>query len=142
MDKSNQQLLHAELLLHEGVRLKPYRDSAGYLTIGTGRNLEAIGISQDENALMLNNDIHRAEQALNQHCPWWRTLNPVRQRVLMNMCFNLGIATLLQFTQTLQAIQKGTYEQAATHMLNSQWASQVGGRAVWLAKAMRNGAIS
>ncbi len=139
MDAANQQRLRAELIRHEGLRLKPYRDSTGYLTIGTGRNLDAIGISQDENDLMLNNDIQRAEQTLNQYCPWWSALDAVRQRVLMNMCFNLGIAKLLLFTKTLTAIQQGAYSQAADHMLHSKWAQQVKSRAIWLADCMRYG---
>lgn len=123
----------------EGVRLKPYRDTVGKLTIGTGRNLDDVGISIDENDYLLMNDISRVERELDQYLPWWRGLDAVRQRVLANMCFNLGIAGLLGFKQTLQFIQSGQYEAAASAMLASKWASQVKQRAVRLADMMRVG---
>ncbi len=141
MEILNYPRLREELIRDEGVRFKPYRDSRGYLTIGTGRNLDAIGISQQENDLMLDNDIQRAAHDLDQHCPWWRTLDAVRQRILMNLCFNLGIAKLLQFTQTLHATQQGAYPQAAIHMLDSAWARQVKERALRLAHGMRSGVL-
>ena len=46
-----------QLVRHEGLRLKPYRCSAGKLTIGIGRNLDDCGISQSETYVMLINDI-------------------------------------------------------------------------------------
>ena len=57
MDNLNLLLLHDELVRDEGVRLKPYRDTVGKLTIGTGRNLDDMGISEVENAMLLDNDI-------------------------------------------------------------------------------------
>ncbi len=132
-------LLCAELKRDEGVRLKPYRDTVDKLTIGTGRNLDDVGISLAENDCLLINDIHRVERDLDQYLPWWRGLDDVRQRVLSNMCFNLGIGKLLGFKQTLQLIQSGQYEAAARAMLQSKWANQVKQRAVRLAAMMRVG---
>ncbi len=132
-------LLCAELKRDEGVRLKPYRDTVDKLTIGTGRNLDDVGISDAENDYLLINDIHRVERDLDQYLPWWRGLDDVRQRVLANMCFNLGIGKLLGFKQTLQLIQSDQYEAAARAMLTSKWASQVKQRAVRLANMMRIG---
>jgi lysozyme len=122
MDEHNQALLRTELARDEGVRLKPYRCSAGKLTIGTGRNLDDLGISQDENDVLLNNDLARVESELDSSLSWWRTLDPVRQRVLANMNFNLGIKRLLTFENTLPLIQNGQYEAAARGMLRSLWA--------------------
>ena len=45
-----------QLLRHEGLRLKPYRCTAGKLTIGIGRNLDDCGISQKEAYALLDND--------------------------------------------------------------------------------------
>ncbi len=139
MDNLNLILLHNELMRDEGVRLKPYRDTVGKLTIGTGRNLDDIGISEAENAMLLDNDICRIEADLGQHLPWWRELDAVRQRVLINMGFNLGIGKLLGFEHMLQLVQSGQYETAAKAMLASKWASQVKQRAVRLAAMMRSG---
>ena|ERR1043165_3572993 len=139
MDTANRIQLCTELKRDEGVRLKPYTDTTGHLTIGTGRNLTTLGISGEENDQLLQNDISRVEKALDTHLPWWRELDPVRQRVLMNMGFNCGIDTLLTFEKTLSLIQHRQYEAAADEMLRSRWAKQVGQRAQRLSRMMRRG---
>jgi len=121
---------------HEGLRLKPYTDTTGHLTIGYGRNLEARGISRDEAEYLLQADLERTYTALQTRVPWIIDLSEVRQAVLIDMAFNLGLAGLLQFTKTLRMIQTGAYDDAAVAMLNSRWATQVKGRATRLAQMM------
>lgn len=128
--------LAAELTRDEGLRLKPYVDTVGKLTIGVGRNLTDVGISETEAQLLLRNDIAAAEQLLDAHIAWWRRLDEDRQRVLVNMAFNLG-PRLLEFKRTLYYVANGDYESAAAAMLESKWAQQVGPRAVRLADRMR-----
>lgn len=131
----------AELERDEGVRLKPYVDTMGKTTIGVGRNLTDVGISQGECADMLTNDIARTTAWLDHNLIWWRSLDPVRQRVLVNMAFNMG-GGLLTFMNTLAAMQQGDYEAAADGMMASHWAMQVGARAQRLAQMMRTGEAS
>lgn len=131
--------LKIELTRDEGLRLKPYRDTVGKLTIGIGRNLDDVGISQDEAMHLLDNDIARTTAALDKAIPWWRSLNDVRQRVVVNMAFNLGVAGLLGFKNTLAAMKAGRYADAAWGMLASKWATQVGERAKRLAAMMAKG---
>lgn len=139
MDAASITKLQKQLTLHEGVRLKPYRCTAGKLTIGIGRNLDDVGITQDEAMLMLRTDIARALSGVRTELPWFEQLDNIRQRVLVDMAFNLGIDGLLAFKQTLSAIATGDYDRAATEMLNSRWAGQVGERARRLARMMRTG---
>jgi lysozyme len=131
--------LIAELRRDEGVKLKPYRDTVGKLTLGVGRNLDDVGISDDEASALLSNDIDRACRALDLNLSWWRNLDSVRQRVLVNMCFNLGIVALLGFKDTLAAVQSGNWQAAHDGMLASKWAQQVGARATRLALMMFTG---
>ncbi len=49
--------IKAQLIRHKGLKLKPYRCTAGKLTIGVGRNLDDCGISQTEAYVLLENDI-------------------------------------------------------------------------------------
>lgn len=135
----NYNRLIEQLKLHEGVRDRPYKDSVGKLTIGVGRNLTDKGLKPKEIEYLLMNDIMDCIDDLNKYLPWWRQLNEVRQRVLMDMCFNLGIGGLLGFKNTLAFIQSGDYEQASQNMLLSKWASQVGQRARRLSEMMRTG---
>ena len=127
------------LELHEGIRYFPYVDTVGKLTIGVGRNLTDKGLAPSEVSFMLTNDVLEVEQALDVSIPWWRGLNEVRQLVLADMCFNLGIAGLLRFKNTLGHMQVGNYELAADNMMLSKWATQVGSRASKLSRMMRTG---
>lgn len=127
------------LIYHEGLRLKPYTDIGNKLTIGVGRNLEDSGISKEEAMMLLHNDIKRVSAQLDENIPWWRSLSDTRQKVLISMAFNLGLTGLLGFHDMLSSLQEGDYSTAATHMLNSRWASQVGNRAMELAYMMENG---
>ena len=132
--------IKAQLVRHEGLRLKPYRCTAGKLTIGIGRNLDDRGISQKEAYAMLERDIHDCEQCLLDEIPnVYNGLDEIRQSVLLNMCFNLGIKGLLGFKNTLAFIGAGGWERAANGMLASKWAKQVGKRAIELSEMMRKG---
>ena len=133
-----------QLRLHEGERRKPYRDTVGKLTIGIGRNLDDKGLRRDEIEYLLANDIADSRADLDRYLPWWRGLDPVRQRVLIDMVFNMGAGSpkgggLLSFVNTLSEIRRGNYGIAADMMLASKWAQQVGRRAVRLATMMRTG---
>ena len=128
-----------QLIRHEGLRLKPYRDTVGKLTIGVGRNLDDIGISKEEALCLLENDLKRVERDLDRAVPYWKDYGDVRAAVLVNMCFNLGITRLLGFRKFLAAFHRGDFQTAANEMLDSKWAIQVGHRAVELANQMRTG---
>jgi len=129
-----------QLVRHEGLRLKPYRCTAGKLTIGIGRNLDDCGISQTEAYGLLENDIQNCEKQLLEEIPEiYNALDEVRKSVLLNMCFNLGIGGLLGFNNTLAFIAAGDWERAANGMLASKWAKQVGRRAIELSELMRKG---
>ena len=128
-----------QLRLHEGERLKPYRCTAGKLTIGVGRNLEDRGITREEASYLLANDIAAEERELLRALPWVANLDEVRQRVLLDMAFNMGVVGLLAFKRTLATIQAGDYQRAAAMMLDSKWAGQVGQRAERLSRMMATG---
>lgn len=135
----NRGQLIVDLIRDEGKVLKPYRDTVGKLTIGIGRNLDDVGISEEEAKMLLDNDIAKVEAEIGVRLPWYGGLDEVRQRVLCNMAFNMGMPTLLTFVNTLRHIEHGEWDQAAAGMLNSKWAGQVGQRAARLAEMMRNG---
>ncbi len=146
--------IKAQLVRHEGLRLKPYRCTAGKLTIGIGRNLDDCGISQTEAYVLLENDIQNCEKQLLDEIPdIYNALDDVRKSVLLNMCISipqsrfaplrepcyLGIKGLLEFKNTMAFISAGDWERAANGMLASKWAKQVGRRAIELSELMRKG---
>ena len=138
-------VLDKELRRDEGVRYSPYKDTEDILTVGVGHNLIAkpLGLiyplHEAEVTDILVSDIKGVFEALDQAIPWWRTLSYVRQRVVVNMCFNLGINRFLGFKKMLAFLKAGQYTLAANEMLNSKWATQVGNRAKRLYAMMLKG---
>jgi len=164
MDDLNREVLRAELSRDEGDCLKAYKDTEDNWSIGTGRNLDRAdggitaaetallkitrasclqkGITEAQRVVLLNNDIDAVMADLDRALPWWRKLDPVRQRVMVNLGF-MGIGNakhgLLSFRNTLAAIQQGRWDDAANGLLASKYARQVGARATRLAALLRAG---
>ena len=136
MDKAK---LIEELKRDEGVELRPYKCSAGFLTLGVGRNIEERGITMDESDYLLANDITICEEEATRVFKWYDTLSDVRQRVILNMVFNLGLTKLLNFKKFLAAMEAEDWEEAGKQMLDSRWAKQVGNRADRLEQMIVNG---
>jgi len=158
--KYRKELLIEKLIAHEGLRLEVYQDTLGINTIGIGRNLDDRGISKDEldwmdyptidhvyeygiteaDAVYLaQNDVQIVEEELLRAHPCVDRLDSVRQLILMDMAFNMGVPRLCKFTKMWNAIHEEKYDVAAKEMLDSRWANQVKSRATKLANAMHNG---
>ena len=131
--------LRAMLRLHEDERLKPYRCTAGKLTIGVGRNLDDVGITREESDFLLSNDIKRVEAELDATFPWAKSLDEVRRAVMLDMLFNLGLGRYRGFRKHLAALQRGDFQAAATEMIDSLWYRQVKSRGVRLVNMIRTG---
>lgn len=134
----NEHQLAIELRSDEGEKLKSYLDSKGYWTIGVGclidpkrganpapfgidlRNGGTITANESE-ALLLKHIAEKAGQ-LDIALPWWRTLSDNRQRVLMNMVFQMGVAGVMAFKKFIAALKSGDYATAKLQMLDSTWA--------------------
>jgi len=139
-------LLDAQLKIDEGFKRSRYKDTKGFWTIGVGHNIDADPhypyrladepLSDEQISFLLARDVANVVMALDINANWWRAMDEPRQRVLANMCFNMGWGTLSQFKNTLQAMHFADYSAAAQGMRNSLWAQQVGARAERLAKVM------
>lgn len=128
-----------ELTRDEALKLKPYRDTKGKLTIGIGRNLDDVGITAGEADFLLTNDIANAMQSLDMALPWWKNLSEARQRGLLNMTFNMGLHKVMEFTNMLAALKSGDWATASSESLNSDWAREVGNRAQRIAVQFASG---
>lgn len=135
----NKDRLREQLQHDEGLRLKPYRDTVGKLTIGIGRNLDDVGVSEEECRLLFNNDVEKAIVQIKKLVPSFDTLNSIRQEVLVNMIFNMGFGALSGFHHFLTSVENGDFDTASRQMLESQWANQVGQRAIRLSQEMKSG---
>jgi lysozyme len=132
--------IYSQLRRDEDVRKFPYTDTAGKLTIGVGHNLTDKGLSDAAIDFILEEDINDVIDELNVELPWVEDIGAERSSVILNMAFNLGVTKMKGFTKFLQAARVGDWETAANEMRDSEWARQVGDRAVRLEQQMRTGA--
>ena len=152
-----------KLIAHEGLRLQVYQDTLGIDTIGIGRNLEDRGITKEEldwmdipnmdavyeygiteaDAMYLaKNDVQIVEEELVRAHPCVEDLDAVRQLVLVDMAFNMGVPRLSKFKKMWAAVHENKFDIAAKEMLDSRWAIQVKSRSTKLAHAMHHGEFS
>ena len=131
-----------QLRREEGSIPHAYRDHLGYWTIGVGRLIDERkggGLSPEEVDLLLANDVERVTREVRAALPWFTSLNEPRQAVLIGMAFQMGVAGLLSFKQTLSAIRDERYAHAGGLMLQSLWAQQTPERAKRMAYQMGSG---
>ena len=146
-------MLREMLKRHEGLRLKPYRDTQGYLTIGYGWNLDANPLPADYAACLrvtgaiteamadhlLTISIDTAERNCKAMFPKFHEFSEVRKAALIDFFFNLGIGKVLTFKKALAAILDGDWDRAADEMQDSLWFSQVGDRGPEIVGMVRTG---
>ena len=127
----------------EGEKLYAYLDTLGFSTIGVGRLIDQRkggGITAEESAYLLANDIAAKTKELTARLPWLYLLDPVRQGALVNMAFQLGVEGLLGFRNSLELMRTGQYREAADNFLKSKWAQQTPKRARRVTEQIRTGA--
>src|SRR4030066_301072 len=98
-----------DLIRDEGLKLYPYKCTAGKLTIGVGRNIEDSGITRDEAMYLLRNDIIRCQSELSKSISFYDRLDDSKKAILINMCFNMGISRLIGFKRMLAAMAIGDW---------------------------------
>ncbi|MCD6600067.1 MAG: glycoside hydrolase family protein [Dehalococcoidia bacterium] len=113
---------------HEGLKLFPYRCSAGKLTIGFGRNLDDNGISLEEANFLLDRDIQLAVQDTMSVFPSFYAYPEEKQCALIDMMFNLGLPKFLNFKKMIKAVKEMDWNEAARQAEDSRWYLQVGKR--------------
>jgi lysozyme len=143
---------------HEGYRTSPYKDTVDKWTVGYGRNLEdnpltplevikLFGKTNFNSTLdaeiffedLLLKDIEKHAEELEQNLAMFPLCSADEQTVLIDMSFNMGVPSLLSFKGMLHAIDNEDQVQAATELLDSQYAEQVKTRAVDNAKLLAGG---
>lgn len=144
----NRERMEAQLVLHEGLRTEPYVDTEMNWTIGVGYNITGRGwdslekvigrrvrpadgmtekarITRDEALAVLRADIDRVERVVQVYFPEYDSLSEVRQRVCVDMAFNMGYGAL-KFKRTIAAMKARDWSTAAKELYRSKWAGQVG----------------
>jgi lysozyme len=129
------------LVVYDDATGKPIKSGTfvrGNPTVGYGRLLSAPGgISSAEAVFLFGTDWAKAE-ADAKTLPGYSRVNAVRQGVLTEMVFQMGINGVRAFRKMLDAIARQDFDGAADEMENSQWAKQTPERAQRLADLMRS----
>lgn len=140
--------------LDEGYRQHAYPDTDGNITIGIGDNLtdrlgvktmeEAAkiypeGISYEEAVKNMKDFINKLIPSIRINIPFFDTLDDVRQSIIVNMAYNMGISKLIGFRDMLMYLKARKFGIAANEMRDSVWYRQVPQRAERLATMMRTG---
>lgn len=143
---------YAQLKRDEGEVLHVYDDATGkpivrgstvvgYPTVGIGILLvkDKGGLRPEESEFIFRNRLKLLDAELPDRLPWIARLDPARKGVLINMAFQMGVAGLLGFKNTLAMVEAGRYGDAAKLMLESKWARQTPARAQRLSNQMATG---
>jgi len=117
------------LIRHEGVMCTLYQCSEDKWTIGVGRNLTDRGITEDEVMYMLDNDIKRVMNQLDEYWTVWRSFEKRGQMVCLDMCFQMGIKGFMGFRRTRALMEMGMWLEASEELLDSKYAIQTANRA-------------
>lgn len=139
------------LKLDEGCELHAYPDpisggepyTIGYGCTGAGIGPGVVWTQAQADAELVTR-VEQTEMALEKAFPpWFASLDPVRQDVLINIAYNIGVKGLTLWLVTLAAVGAGNYAAAADDIAgNTLWKSQVGARAERCSNAMRTGSWS
>jgi lysozyme len=134
--------LTASINENESLRLLPYTDTTGHITIGWGTNLDA-GITQAEADYLRDNRILAAVETA-QAQPWWPMVQDCdpRARAFIEILFNMGLAKFNEFTKAIAAAMESDWPTCSAELLDSLWARQVSERAETLAAMVLTGSDS
>ena len=135
------ELCKQDIKRHEGEVLEIYKYSLGYKTLGVGHLCQpndpeydwevGTSVSQEVVDMYYEDDFDKHyKEAIHVFGSQedWDNLPEVIQRVLVNMCFNLGGSRLSKFRNMLKACRNHDWKTMAIEMEDSRWFNQVGGR--------------
>lgn len=133
-----------DLVRDEGFKPLAYRDHLGKLTVGIGFLIDPeeqgrIEMPRAVANLWMLEILKERRKALDAAIPWWRDLSEGRQRALLNMSYQLGVAGLLKFKKMLALLEGRIWKAAALEALDSRWARQTPERAERICDLLRSG---
>jgi len=129
------------LVRHEGYRVKPYKCTQGFRTIGIGYNFDVNPLPMDikeylgANGRITDEMVDRlftkslsdAVGACIRQYPGFATFSENRRLALVDFMFNLGPGRVRKFVNTNRAINSGRWADAAEGIRKSLYWKQLGG---------------
>ena len=122
--------------LDENTKLRPYKDSKGYWTIGRG-HLIGEQLTDLSLSLYIVDELFKEDLAIAiqdaRRCVGsvaWDGMSEARQMATVSMLFTLGANKFLKFDETIEHIKAGEWNDVAEHILDAKWARDVDPRQV------------
>lgn len=123
---------------HEGFVEHVYDDSLGIPTIGYGFAIKDLVLDEDIAEEILIRKLEKLKRNAISRFKWLEDMPQEVQEVVINMCYQLGVAGVSKFRKAISALQEGDWNEAADEMLDSLWAKQTPNRATELSNIVRN----
>lgn len=150
------------LRIDEGYDSKIYKDTEGYYTIGIGHLLtrdpslavakkeldKLVGrscngqITQAEAEAIFNKDVEKATAGILGNAvlkPVYDSLDAVRRAALINMVFQMGVAGVSGFKNSLRMLKEKRWDDAAINLAQSKWYRQTPNRAKRVISTFKTG---
>lgn len=132
----------------EGFRNMVYLCPAGYPTVGFGRRVRILDYETNEEISLPTSRSHESFALatklgsvhgwLSGKYPWFDSLSPQRQAVLISLTYQVGREGFTKFRRMISALSKFDFEVAALQYLDSDAARQCPGRFARGARVLAN----
>lgn len=131
MSVSNCTEIEAVIILDEGIKLMPYKDTLGNWTIGVGyligKELESLRLSEQTVLFMMREKLCDAAKIADKifSRALMSSLKPARRAVILSLIYNMGEMRFRTFRHMIEAIHGGDWNHAAEELRDSKWAKDV-----------------
>ena len=122
----------------EGFVEHVYNDSLGIPTIGFGFAIKDLILDEDIAEQILLRKVKKLIDRIDKKFDWFNLTDDSVKEVVVEMCYQLGLAGFSKFKKTISYIEKKNYKEASKEMLDSKWAKQTPNRAKKLSKIVES----
>ena len=109
---------------HEGFSSVVYKCTAGYDTIGYGKRVKYLKVTQEQSEEWLKEDLENLKYVLADKYAWFLPSPQEVKDIVMNMAYQLGPTSFSKFKRTIKLFKNKDYEGASIDMLDSKWARE------------------
>ena len=109
---------------HEGFSSVVYKCTAGKLTVGYGKRVKYLKVTQEQAEEWLKEDLENLKYVLADKYDWFLPAPQEVKDIVMNMAYQLGPTSFSKFKRTIKLFKNKDYEGASIEMLDSKWARE------------------
>ena len=122
----------------EGFVEHVYNDSLGIPTIGFGFAIKDLILDEDIAEQILLRKVKKLIDRIDKKFDWFNLTDDSVKEVVVEMCYQLGLAGFSKFKKTISYLEKRNYLEGSKEMLLSKWAKQTPNRAKKLSKIVES----